>query len=218
MATVVAPESVFAFAPVSPARVDSPSAMADAPESVLLRQLLREEPAAWREVVAKYSGLLLAISRRTFLTHGFLPSSQDCEDAVAEVWRNLLADKRRVIRRCLEHGHFLATLQVLARNRTVDTLRRRRIVAVPLNEELVGEAPVEEPSVPTGEWERHLPKALAILSARERRLIELFFLRGKRYREIEGLTGIPQNSIGPTLGRALIKLRKALHEIAGPDA
>jgi RNA polymerase sigma-70 factor (ECF subfamily) len=184
--------------------------MAAASEIALLQRLLREEPAAWREVVEKYTGLLLAISRRTFLTHGFLPSNQDCEDAVAEVWRNLLADKRKVVRRCLEHGHFLATLQVLARNRTVDVLRRRRIVSVPLNEELVGETPEQPEPPPTSGLERHLPQAMKVLSTRERRLIELFFLRGKKYREIEALTGIPQNSIGPTLGRALVKLRKEL--------
>ena len=130
----------------------------------------------------------------------------------------ILADNRKVVRRCLEHGHFLATLQVLARNRTVDVLRRRRIVSVPLNEELVGETPEEPEPPPTAGWERHLPQALKVLSVRERRLIELFFLRRKKYREIEVLTGIPQNSIGPTLGRALVKLRKAIQDIAEPEA
>jgi RNA polymerase sigma factor (sigma-70 family) len=48
------------------------------------------------------------------------------------------------------------------------------------------------------------------LNARERTLVELFFLQGKKYREIAALTGVAQNSIGPTLGRALSKLRTAL--------
>jgi RNA polymerase sigma-70 factor, ECF subfamily len=186
--------------------------MAVASDSVLLQRLLRNDPTAWREIVTQYSGLLLAISRRTFLGYGYLPANQDCEDVVAEVWCNLLENNRAVVRRCLARGYFLPTLQVLARNRSIDMLRRRKLISVPMADEENTLAAPEPELVVDPDRAALLPKALEVLSPKEKTLVQLFFLQEKKYREIERLTGIPQNSIGPTLARALLKLRKAISE------
>ena len=173
----------------------------------LLRRLLGKDHDAWQEMLKEYSGLLLGISRRTFASYGFHASFQDQEDAVADVWRNLLEHERRLIRQCLDRGNFPQMLVVLTRNRTIDIMRRHKMtVALPADEEL------DVPADPAGnDWDG-LPKevgaeALNTLSARERTCIQLFFLHRKKYREIETLAGIPQNSVGPTLARALTKLR-----------
>lgn len=182
--------------------------MAGMDETILLRRLLADDPSAWRELVEKYSALLLAISRRTFGGYGFAVSDHDCEDVVAEVWGNLLRNNRQVIRQCLERKQVLPTLHVLTRNRTIDVMRRRKLVTQPLSEEFA-EVPVvetEAEELPVAQ----LRIALTQLSAKERTLVELFYLQKKKYREIELLTGISQNSVGPTLARALEKLRAKL--------
>jgi RNA polymerase sigma-70 factor (ECF subfamily) len=187
--------------------------MSGANETVLLQRLLDDDPAAWRELVEKYSGLLLALSRRTFGSYGFDASEQDCEDVVAEVWRNLLQNDRQLARRCIAQGKVLPTLHVLTRNRSVDVMRRRKFVNVPL-EEVIEVTPAEEAEQSFDpELAELLPRALAQLSVRERSLVDLVFLHDKRYREIELLLGIPQNSIGPTLTRTLAKLRKAISDL-----
>ena len=179
-------------------------------ETILLQRLLDDDPSAWKELVGKYSGLLLALARRTFAAYGFAASNHDCEDAVAETWSNLLRNERQQIRRCLERGQLLPTLHVLTRNRTVDVMRRRKLVTEPLQEELV-EATAAEPALEsTPDLAHRLRAALARLSTKERTLVELFYLQEKKYREIELLTGVSQNSVGPTLARALLKLRDAL--------
>lgn len=176
----------------------------------LLDRLLRHEPRAWRELVAGYTGLLMAVIRRTFGRYGAPAPEMDVEDLVAEVWRNLLAHDLRLVRQCRRHGRLLQTLHVLARNRTVDFLRRRQWQTTPLDENTLPDtAPATETPEATPPPQA-LSAALAALSARERTVIGLFFLQDKSYREIAALTGIPQNSIGPTLGRALAKLRAAL--------
>ena len=190
--------------------------MAPASDSVLLQRLIRSDPSAWREIVEQYSGLLMAVSRRTFLAYGYLPASQDCEDVVAEVWCNLLEKDRALVRRCLQRGYFLPTLHVLARNRTIDTLRRRKFLSLPLNELDGVPRERETETAPDRETVDQLTRALGVLSAKERTLIELFFLQGKKYREITVLAAIPQNSIGPTIARALVKLRRAMADSAGP--
>jgi RNA polymerase sigma factor (sigma-70 family) len=178
-------------------------------EDDLLRRLLAGDATAWTELVDRYSGLLLAVARRTFGTYGYSPVAQDADDVVAEVWANVLAADRRVLRRCLEHGHLLATLHTLARNRAVDVMRGHRFKSLDLEAarlpEPVPEDDDEEPIPP-----ERLREALAALNDRERTIVELFHLQGRKYVEIATLTGIPMNSIGPTMGRALVKLRGAL--------
>ena len=180
---------------------------------ILLQGLLRDEPSAWSELVGKYSPLLLGISRRTFASYGYAASNHDCEDAVADVWRNLLHNDRQLVRQCIERGQLLPTLHVLTRNRTVDLMRRRKLVAAPLEEATeiaVCDAETADPD--ERDVSSFLPQALARLSPRERALVELFYLQAKSYREIELLIGVPQNSIGPTLKRAVAKLKAAIDD------
>lgn len=181
----------------------------------LLERLLHYDPQAWNELVEMYAGLLAAIVRNTFARYGLKPASADVEDMVAAVWQNLLANDLKIVRQCLLQGCFLQTLHVLARNRTIDMLRKRKPeMTVPLD----GHEPMVElpdnatPALAAGVSPAQLHQAVATLNAKERALITLFFLQRKKYKEIALLTGIPINSIGPTIGRALIKLRQALHQ------
>lgn len=180
-----------------------------APSTALLRRLLRDDSAAWSELVRTYSGFLLAVTRKTFGSYGVRPSNQDVEDAVSDVWKNLLENDRKVLRLCLERNNFLQTLQVLARHRAVDIMRKRsqRTTALSGHEP---ERPTEAPEPEMSLSPKALTEAVKALTPRERTLIQLFFLKEKKYREISELTGIPQNSIGPTLARALARLRKAI--------
>ncbi len=170
----------------------------------LLRRLLRDEPDAWAELVREHAGLLTAVARRAFASYGFDAAPHDAEDAVAEVWRNLLANDRHLLRTSLERDSLLQTLHVLARNRSIDIMRRRKSWTVELRE---GH---EQPAAPAPEVSEsdlaRLRSAIEELSPRERTLVRLFFLQRKRYREIAALTGIAQNSIGPTLARAVARL------------
>lgn len=179
---------------------------------LLLERLLRYDPKAWNELVETYSGLLLTIVRGTFARYGFTPASADVEDVVADVWQNLLANELKIVRQCLQNGYLLQTLHVLARNRAIDLLRRRKFETMPLdgNEPAVESPPSMVPSAAVDIPEARLHQAIATLTPRERAFVALFFLQGKKYKEIAALTGIAMNSIGPTIGRALIKLRQVL--------
>ena len=179
-------------------------------DSALLAGLVAHDARAWRRLVDKYSPLLLAVSRRTFASYGFRSTSEDVEDAVADVWSNLLAGNLRLVHQCLARGNLLQTLQVLARNRSVDLMRKRRLNTVRLDEGFaVAEGDEEETDFDVDPHE--LTAAMDELTPRQRALVQLFFLQGRKYREIADLTGIPQNSVGPTLTRAVARLRQVLH-------
>lgn len=173
----------------------------------LLERILNDDRDAWDRLVRDYTGFLTAIARKIFATYGAANVTHDIEDAVCEVWKNLIENDRRVIRLCLERHNFLQTLQVLTRNRCVDILRRRQ------NPLAIDDVHPAQPETPKAEFSaEEINRLLEELPQRERILITLFFLQGKKYREIADLTGIPQNSIGPTLARALARLRKTISE------
>lgn len=176
----------------------------------LLRRVLDDDTDAWRELVQTHSGLMLAIARRTFGTYGFTPAEVDAEDVVAAAWSSVLANDRRIIRQCVGKAEWLPMLCVLVRNRAVDAMRARRIPTVPLDGVDVPEPRPDEPAEVYADRLPALRKAMEALSPREQTLVRLFFIQRRKYREIADLTGIAQNSIGPTLGRALAKLRGVL--------
>ncbi|MCE9592288.1 MAG: sigma-70 family RNA polymerase sigma factor [Planctomycetes bacterium] len=181
----------------------APQAALDA----LLERILKHDRDAWDRLVRDYSGFLTAIARKVFTSYGASTATHDVEDAVGDVWKNLIENDCRVIRLCLERNNFLQTLQVIARNRCVDILRRRQ-GAMTLNDIQPAQPTRPEPECSPEELARIVDE----LPQRERLLITLFFLQGKKYREIADLTGIPQNSIGPTIARALARLRKTIKD------
>ncbi|MCX5662381.1 MAG: sigma-70 family RNA polymerase sigma factor [Planctomycetota bacterium] len=170
--------------------------------------MLKGEAGGWREMIERYSPFLLAVARRTFQGYGVRPERSDCEDAIAEVWKNLVENDHKVVRDCLERNSLLPTLQVLAHHRSIDIMRRRRHT-LSLSDAPPGVEPAAAP-VPADLPIEDLAAALDQLTPRERTVVNLFFLQGRKYREIATLTGIPQNSIGPTLSRALTRLRQVI--------
>ena len=178
--------------------------------AVLLAGLLARDGGAWRRLVDAYSPLLLAVARRTFAAYGHRPSPQDVEDAVAEVWANLLANDLRLVHQCAARGNLLQMLHVLTRNRSVDLMRKRRLRTVELVDGSAAAQGDSEEDSGIDIAPAELAAALGELSSRQRVVVDLFFLQGKKYREIAELTGIPQNSVGPTLSRAVAGLRQRL--------
>ena len=173
--------------------------------------ILRGDESAWKAIVDEYSALLIGIAHRTFASYGYPASNHDAEDAVANVWMNLLEKKCKIIKRCIRRDNFLPTLVLLTRNRAIDIMRKNKTINVEFEEQhggIIANQPADTPfdTVP----DKALKKAILQLPDREKTIISLFFLQNLKYREIEALTGIPQNSIGPTINRALQHLRHLL--------
>jgi len=198
----------------------------DQSDASLLNRLLVHDQSAWRDLVARYAPLLHAIACRTCRNYGHRPTTAEIEDMVAEVWVNLLENEMHLIRQMIEHGKVLPTLHVLTRHRTIDALRRRRKIPIPV-EDIVqltnartgsdyrgayrsdnnGDDDTPEPM--TAAEFSMLKQAVDALTDRQRTVLRLTYLHGRKHREIAELTGMPQNSVGPTLHRAIQRLRAA---------
>ena len=57
--------------------------------------------------------------------------------------------------------------------------------------------------------QEELERLLTRLKGAEAEVVRMYHLEGKSYREISDHVGMPENSIGPTLSRARLKLRQA---------
>lgn len=181
-------------------------------EAELLKRLLEGDSGAWRELVMSYSAVLMGVSARAFRVYRMEGTEQDHEDVVAAVWENLLEEDKRVVRRCLEQGNLTATLYVLTKHRAVDLIRKKGVLAA---EELTEEMTEEmEVMAEEGDGERvseeEVAGAMEKLTEKQRTLVRLFYLHQKSYKEIEALTGVGLNSIGPTIKRAVERLREIL--------
>lgn len=168
----------------------------------LIDALRRGQNSAWAELVDRYIRLVQHVIRKT------LPDcpSQDVEDITHDLFQSLVKDGYRVLGTIEAPYDLKAWLAISARRRAIDFARKRKLAAVPLDGSTV--AAPEEP--PPAEASHAVTESLAILNDRERQVVQLFYLDGKKYREIAQITGINMNSISPTLVRAVEKMQKYL--------
>jgi RNA polymerase sigma factor (sigma-70 family) len=162
------------------------------------------EQQAWRELVSRYSPLLVSVIRR------FQLSTSETEDVAQTVWLRLV-----------EYMGGLREPQALpmwiittGRRESIRYLSSQRKVRLndPLNDEYQAIASdTDDPDEGLSRFERHevLLAGLAELPVRQRELLLLLIEDPQpSYVEISERTGIPVGSIGPTRARALERLRR----------
>ena len=165
----------------------------------------RGDQAAWNQLVERHSSLLWAIARAHRL------SRSDAADVVQTTWLRLV-EHLPEIRNPEGVGAWLAT-----------TARRESVRAARRGVRCEPSDRIEEPDEAAGpdgrllaeERDAAVARAFRRLPARDRMLLRLLTLDpAPSYEEIGAALDMPVGSIGPTRGRALERLRRAL-EAAG---
>jgi RNA polymerase sigma factor (sigma-70 family) len=161
------------------------------------------DQTAWDRLVERYSGLLWAVARAHRL------SSADAADVVQMTWLRLF-EHLPEIRNPDGVGAWLATT---ARRECLRTLRRSgRCEPSEEIDSLAGPDPAEvDASLLQAEREAWLWAAFERLPASDQTLLRLLAADpAPSYQEISSALEMPIGSIGPTRGRALERLRRAL--------
>lgn len=171
--------------------------------------LLSDDSAAWDDMVRETLPLLKGLASRNFYKYGYDADAATCEDICSQIWHQLLTNDRKLLRTCLEEDRLLPMLHTLVRNRCIDHIRKFRKLSLS-DEDLHVEGTPETPNPTPGLEREWLLSHVHSLPRREQELIELFYLQDLSYREIHQVSGIPENSIGPTLQRALKHLRQRI--------
>jgi RNA polymerase sigma-70 factor (ECF subfamily) len=171
------------------------------------RQLARVatgDGASLRALYDRHAARAMAVALRV------LGAANEAEEIVqetfVEVWRRAREfDPRR--------GGAGAWIAAIARNRSIDRLRKRGAVARTLQG--AADQPVSPPRSPLEDVEQRLERerigaALAQLPDEQRRALELAFFEGRTHQEIADLTGTPLGTIKTRVRLGMEKLAALL--------
>ncbi len=165
-----------------------------------IRRLLDGSRDEWDNFVREYR--LVVLKAASTAARRFGASSIDVEDAVSELFLELLKDDKKVLRAYRGESAFTTWLTVVAYRVSIrEFSKRARARQVD-----GGRIPVEQRG-PDPEALSELAK----LPERERRALVLFHVEEASYQEIASRLGIPPNQVGMVLLRA----REALARILG---
>jgi len=177
----------------------------------LLDRCLNRKPRAWEDFVDRYTGLVVHVINHSAQARSIRLSPEDREDLCADVCMALVRNDFAALRRFRGQSSLATYLTVIARRVVVKRLlaskSAARLTAVPSQAE--GFSALDD-----GEHEDRvanhdeLERLLEDLEGAEAQIVRLYHLEGKSYHEISAATGMPENSVGPTLSRAREKLRR----------
>ena len=186
----------------------------------LIEALRRGTSGAWQNLCDRYLRLVFFVVRKTLSTYGRLHADADVEDITFDLFHSLVKDDYRALGTIGPPYDLKNWLAVSARRRAIDFVRKKRPDSVSLDQTRDEEmslgnilaAPEQEASPLDDARLKAVQKAMSTLAAKERIVVQLFYMKGKKYREIAKITGININSISPTLTRAVEKLQKCLSD------
>jgi RNA polymerase sigma-70 factor (ECF subfamily) len=164
-----------------------------------LTRIGRRDENAMEDIFRRYSGPVYSVALRV------LHDTGQAEDVLQEVflqlWRNPTAFDQ-------DRGSLGAWLMVIARNRAIDLVRRRK------PSDSVDDVVLASSINVADEAERNVMmekvhRALAELPSEQRKSLELAYFEGLSHTEIASRTGDPLGTVKTRIRQALITLRKA---------
>lgn len=166
----------------------------------LLAQIAKGDAAAMATLYDRYSKIVYSVALRV------LRDPASAEDVLQEIYMQIWRTPASFV---AARGSLGGWLAVVARNRSIDALRRRRPteavedVVLAANCDLAADA------------ERNLlvqraRAVLVTLPAEQRKTLEMAFFDGLTHAEIAEMTGDPLGTVKTRIRSALLSLRKAL--------
>jgi RNA polymerase sigma-70 factor (ECF subfamily) len=178
----------------------------------LLSRCLDKEPKSWEDFVDRYMGLVIHVINHSAQCRSLRLTNEDREDLAGEVFWNIVRNDFALLRHFRGESSLATYLTVITRRIVVAKLLKRKPTAN-LGEHAADHAANGHSAGPADEEllqnKDEVERLLDELESSEAQLVRLYHLEGKSYGEISTLTGLSENSIGPTLSRARDKMRKA---------
>jgi RNA polymerase sigma-70 factor, ECF subfamily len=182
-----------------PARRGGAEMVASADE-LLLRRVKGNDQKAMTELFDRYGGMVYSVALRVLNDPG--QAEDVMQEIFFQVWKNPQSFREG-------RGSLGAWLAVMARNRAIDALRRRKPsdsvddVVLAAHEDLASD--VERTALMN-----KVRKVLKDLPSEQQKSLELAFFEGMSHTEIAEKTGDPLGTVKTRIRSALLSLRKAI--------
>jgi RNA polymerase sigma-70 factor (ECF subfamily) len=169
-------------------------------DTTMLTRIGQRDENALEAVFRRYSGPVYSVALRVLRDTG------QAEDILQEVFLQLWRKPAAFVQ---NRGSLGAWLVVIARNRAIDVLRRRK------PSDSVDDVVLTSPINVADEAERNIAMqrvraVIANLPEEQRRTLDLAYFEGLSHTEIASRTGDPLGTVKTRIRQALITLRKAL--------
>ncbi len=208
-----------------PAESPDKSAMA-----ALVQGCIARDDRAWAELVRLYGKLVRFVIRKTLAPFDPAKAERDVDDLTGEFFAGLLKDDCRALRSLRDPASLKSFLGVAARRKAIDFGRARKPDPVSLDglrpdetsapgsaiaalaaaaEARADRTQSSLPAVPPGV----VTEVLAELPEKERAVVTLCYFENLSYRDAATRLGISSNSVGPTLARALQRMKRKLADV-----
>jgi RNA polymerase sigma-70 factor (ECF subfamily) len=176
----------------------------------LLERCLSGKPRAWEDFVDRFMGLVVHVINHTAQSRSVRLMPEDREDLIGDVFLTVVKDDFAVLRQFRGNSSLATYLTVIARRVAVHQLLKRKNTAT-LTGDMDGALEASNGHSVEKRLSNHeeISRLLEELEGTEAEIVRLYHLEGKSYHEISSTTGMPENSIGPTLSRAREKMRRA---------
>ena len=189
----------------------------------ILQRLLQHDSGAWNDFIDRFLGLIYHTIHYTAHLRSNPLTPELVEDIAQEVLTQLAANDYALLRQFRAKSSLATFLTVIARRISVrELVKRVGTTRRPLPSEYRAKQPKQaakpeeeavEEEAPSGarigfEQLEKVQKLLRKLPSREREVVRLFYLEGRRYEEISIEMNIPVREIGPILKSARNLLRQ----------
>lgn len=176
----------------------------------LLDRCLAHSPLAWKDFVDRFLGLVIHVAQHTAAARGIQLNETLREDLVSDVFAEIVARDHVVLRRFQRNCSLATYLTVIARRVIIRQLSAARAQAhsgLALDHQGQHDGAIERL-----ENADEVSQLMRQLNPEEAQLVRMYHLEGMSYQQISREMGINENSIGPVLNRARLKMRNAAQQ------
>jgi len=170
-------------------------------DPALLARIAQGDETAMEAIFRRYSGPVYSVALRV------LHDTGQAEDVMQEIFLQLWRHPDAFVR---GRGSLGAWLVVVARNRAIDVLRRRKPTDSVEDVVLASPCDISAEAERNGMMEK-VRVILADLPEEQRKSLELAYFEGLTHSEIASRTGDPLGTVKTRIRLGLMSLRKALH-------
>ena len=168
-------------------------------DAALLTRMGQRDENAMEDLFRRYSGAVYSVALRV------LHDTGQAEDVLQEVFLQLWRNPAAFVQ---QRGSLGGWLVVVARNRAIDLLRRRKPSDSVEDVVLASSVNVAEEAERNTTMEK-VRKVIADLPVEQQKTLELAYFEGLSHTEIASRTGDPLGTVKTRIRQALISLRKA---------